>query len=92
MAIADGDYVNSRLVCRVSVQYAGSLFDTGGDRIVHVDVDHHSISFLYHEAVKKTIPISDVEAVYANKRQAMQLVLVEADGDSSHKVCGPASK
>jgi hypothetical protein len=66
-------------LCRVSVQYNG-LFDTGGDRIAHVDVDHHSISFLYREAVKKTIQISEVDTIYANKRQSMQLVLVEKGG------------
>jgi hypothetical protein len=68
------------------VQYSG-LFDTGGDRIAHVDVDHHSVSFLYREAVKKTVPISEVDAIYANKRQAMQLVLVEKGGtEASNKV------
>lgn len=77
--------------CRVSVTYSG-LFDTGGDRIAHVDVDHHSISFLYREVVKKTIPIGEVDTIYGNKRQAMQLVLVEkreqARGtEASSKVC-----
>jgi hypothetical protein len=69
------------------VQYNG-LFDTGGDRIAHVDVDQHSISFLYREAVKKLIPIGEVEKIYANKRQSMQLVLVERGGtESSSKAC-----
>lgn len=67
--------------CRVSVNYTGALFDSGGDRIVHVDVDHRRIDFLLKEVVKKSIDIDDLSAVTKNKRQSMQLVLLDRAND-----------
>lgn len=64
---------------RVSIQYTGAIFDGGGDRILYVDVDHHSINILQREQIKKTIAISDVESLHTPKRQAMQLVIVERE-------------
>eukprot|EP00892_Ulva_mutabilis_P008199 jgi/Ulvmu1/5751/UM025_0005.1 len=64
---------------RVSVQYTGVIFDGGGDRIVQVDVDHNTINILQREQVKKAISIRDIESLYAPKRQAMQLVIVESE-------------
>lgn len=63
----------------MSVQYTGVIFDSGGDRIVQVDVDHHTINILQREQVKKSIAITDVDSLYAPKRQAMQLVIVERE-------------
>lgn len=76
--------IRRRFGSRVSVQYTGAIFDGGGDRIVQVDVDHHSINILQREQVKKAIPITDVESVHTPKRQAMQLVIVERE--TKHQV------
>lgn len=60
------------------------MFDSGGDRIIHVDVDHRSIDFLYREIVKKSIAIGDVSSTTKSKRQPMQLVLLDS---ANEKVC-----
>jgi hypothetical protein len=70
--------------CRVSVSYVSSqLFDNGGDRIAHVDVDLRNIDFLASEVVRKSIPIADVAAVNRRKRQPMQLVIIDKKNEKA---------
>jgi predicted methyltransferase len=69
------------VACRVSVTYTGALFDNGGDRIAHVDVDHRRIDFLLKEVIKKSVEIDDVSAITKNRRQPMQLVILDKNND-----------
>jgi predicted methyltransferase len=63
------------------VTYTGALFDNGGDRIAHVDVDHRRIDFLLKEVIKKSVEIDDVSAITKNRRQPMQLVILDKNND-----------
>jgi hypothetical protein len=69
------------VACRVSVTYTGALFDNGGDRIAHVDVDHRRLDFLSKEVVKKFVEIDDVSAVTKSKRQPMQLIILDKNNE-----------
>lgn len=51
-----------------------------------MDVDHRAIDFLHREAVKKTIGIAEVDSLTKNKRQPMQLVLIETGGEKVRHV------
>jgi hypothetical protein len=76
------------MTCRVSAAYTGALFDNGGDRIAHVDVDHRRIDFLSKEVVKKFVEIDDVSAVTKSKRQPMQLIVLDKNNEKvpSHAI------
>lgn len=71
-------------VRRGSVQHVSKKSDSGGERIIQVDVEHLAVNFIAKEVVKKIIPINEIADLQLNTRQLRRLILT---GTNQEQVC-----